>query len=138
MTAATGLDRRRFLLAGGTAAALVVAGVGLVGCADDGDGGAEDGLAGLFGEAAPAVAAIGSQALADGVYPDAGAARSALPAAGVERDGDRIVVVDAAAFTAAVQEVLVAELADGRLQPVAGYLFTDTELALAVAVADDG
>ena len=134
MSGPAGLDRRRFLLAGGAAVAVAGLGLSLTACSD-GDGG-PDGLAALFGDTAPAVGAIGARALEAGAYPDAAAARAALPTDGLVVDGDEVDLQDQAAFAQAFQAAQAAELAEGELAPVAGYLFTPTELAVAVVVHD--
>lgn len=136
MIPASGLGRRRFLALGGGLAAAAVVGVGLTACSDDAD--PSPGLAGLLDPAeAAAVARIGEAALAAGAVADPAAARAALPAEGLQVDGGAVVVTDTDLLAAAYQAAQAAELAAGELREVVGYLFTPTELAVAVVVHDE-
>lgn len=137
MTASSaGLDRRRFLVASGAVAVGALVGLGAAACSED-EAARGDGLAGLFPDQVGAVAGIGAAALATGTPADVAAARAALPTDGLEVGADGVRLLDPAAFAVAYQQAQAAELADGRLSPVSGYLFTPTELAVAVVVHDE-
>lgn len=92
-------------------------------------GGDHPDLAVLFDdEAAAAVAALGGRALEEGAVADAGVAYERLGVTGSD--------LDEAAFVEGFRAQVASELAAGDLVPVAGYLLTPTEAALAVAVHD--
>lgn len=134
------VGRRRFMALGGVAVASVV--VGSAAAVVSGCGTANTtGMMSLFGSRTAAVRAVGVKALDDGPLaggsPDEVAAMLPTEGINVSVDGTRLVVdmVDPVAFAAASSEQSAAELAAGSLQPVAGYLLTPTEMAMAAAVA---
>ena len=134
------VSRRRLLALGGASlisVALVSVSSVVASCAAP----ATDGVWPLFGSRTAAVRAVGVAALNGGPLSGVTPAEvvGMLPTEGIDTtvDGTRLVIgtMDPVRFSAALIERSTVELAAGSLQPVAGYLLTPTEMALAAAVA---
>lgn len=128
----TPFSRRRFLLAGGAAAAGLVLVAG--GVTARSRWATPSGFEAFFGDRSAAVAALGGQAIEAGAAPgEANALVPLLPAGTSVTGSGGVDITDPAVFADALATTTAAELGAGEVVFVGGFPLTPTEAAVCAA-----